>query len=249
MRTFSSSLRSSLSLCSFRILHSTITNDLPLFASLAHCSKTHALRTPSVTPYSVKPEPEPEPELEPEPEPDPEPEPKQEPKQEPEPEPVTTPSSTTASLTMANETADETTTSSKSLPPHHRAHTDIAGCLFAKEDNRIVPEWIAYHYHVLPMRDLIICEQPDSREFVEDTLHGTRWSPYSEDPLLNITYILAGETFYNKDSDKSYLVSDKYKEDGFPLRIQEACYEYCMKVFKERGKVRIKSKSRTAQRR
>jgi len=135
----------------------------------------------------------------------------------------------------------EDTTKDSSKMIQQRAHTDIAGCLMVKEDNRIVPEWIAYHYHVLPMRDLIICEQPDSREFVEDTLHGTRWSPYSEDPLLNITYILAGETFYNKDSDKAYLVSDKYKEDGFPLHIQKACYEHCMKEFKERGKVRMRS--------
>ncbi|GMH56005.1 hypothetical protein TrLO_g7669 [Triparma laevis f. longispina] len=114
-----------------------------------------------------------------------------------------------------------------------------------KEGNRIVPEWITYHYHVLPMRDLIVCEQPNSREFIEDTPQGTRWSLYSEDPLLNITYVLAGETFYNNDRDKAYLVSEKCKEDGFPLNMQKACYKHCMKEFKERGKVRMRAKSRT----
>ena len=119
-----------------------------------------------------------------------------------------------------------------------RVHTDIAGCLIAKEDNKLLPEWIAYHYHVLPMRDLIICEQPDSREFAEDTLQGTRWSPFSEDPLLNVNYVLAGDTFFNDDSEKLYLSSSKYKEAGGHRKVQGACYAHCMKEFKKIGKVR-----------
>ena len=117
------------------------------------------------------------------------------------------------------------------------AHTDIAACLMVKEDNLIIPEWIAYHYHVLPMRDLIICEQPDSREFVEDTLQGTRWSPYSEDPLLSITYVLAGDTFFNDSNAKKFLESSKFKDAGGHRKVQKACYVYCMKEFKKRGKV------------
>jgi hypothetical protein len=37
---------------------------------------------------------------------------------------------------------------------------DFAACLLMKDDNVILPEWLAYHYQVLPLRRLIIGLDP-----------------------------------------------------------------------------------------
>jgi hypothetical protein len=36
-------------------------------------------------------------------------------------------------------------------------------CLLIKDDNDILPEWVAYHYHVLKLRHLIVAVDPDSQ--------------------------------------------------------------------------------------
>ena len=38
----------------------------------------------------------------------------------------------------------------------------FAGCLLVRDDNRLLVEWIAYHYHVMPLRRLIIAVDPSS---------------------------------------------------------------------------------------
>ena len=43
----------------------------------------------------------------------------------------------------------------------------FAGCLMVKDDNQILPEWLAYHYTVMPLRHLIIGVDPMSYTQVE----------------------------------------------------------------------------------
>jgi len=42
-------------------------------------------------------------------------------------------------------------------------HGGSAFCLLVRDDNDIIPEWIAYHYHVFRMRRLIVAMDPDSK--------------------------------------------------------------------------------------
>jgi hypothetical protein len=39
---------------------------------------------------------------------------------------------------------------------------NFSACLLIKDDNQILPEWIAYHYTVLPLRHLIVAVDPFS---------------------------------------------------------------------------------------
>jgi len=40
---------------------------------------------------------------------------------------------------------------------------DFSACLVLKDDNHWLIEWLAYHYHVLPLRDLIVVKDPTSK--------------------------------------------------------------------------------------
>jgi hypothetical protein len=48
-------------------------------------------------------------------------------------------------------------TSSSNAPPFN-----FSACLLIKDDNQILPEWIAYHFTVLPLRHLIVAVDPFS---------------------------------------------------------------------------------------
>jgi len=39
-------------------------------------------------------------------------------------------------------------------------HFSFAACLIVKDDNQILPEWLAYHYTVMPLRHLIVAIDP-----------------------------------------------------------------------------------------
>jgi hypothetical protein len=49
----------------------------------------------------------------------------------------------------------------------------FSACLLTKDDNHWLVEWLAYHYHVLPLRQLIIVRDPSSRTSPEGILN--RW--------------------------------------------------------------------------
>ena len=39
----------------------------------------------------------------------------------------------------------------------------LSACLLINDENPRLPEWLAYHYHILPLRSLIIAIDPSSR--------------------------------------------------------------------------------------
>jgi len=45
----------------------------------------------------------------------------------------------------------------------HGAPFSFAACVLMKDDNIILPEWLAYHYEVLPLRRLIVAVDPFSK--------------------------------------------------------------------------------------
>lgn len=57
------------------------------------------------------------------------------------------------------------------LPPPPPAN--FSACLILKDDNHWLIEWMAYHYHVLPLRDMIVMVDPTSRSSPQPIFH--RW--------------------------------------------------------------------------
>lgn len=58
---------------------------------------------------------------------------------------------------------EETSSSSRSLVlDREQPDESFSACLLVKDDNHWLVEWLAYHYHVLPLRQLIIVRDPSS---------------------------------------------------------------------------------------
>lgn len=81
-------------------------------------------------------------------------------------------------------------------------------CLLIKDDNDILPEWIAYHYHVMNMRRLIVAVDPDSETSPGDVLEkwgrtatakaggGTGYGGDGSDGLFDLDYTLWNDEDY-----------------------------------------------------
>ena len=75
-----------------------------------------------------------------------------------------------------------------------------AGCLLIMDDNHFLIEWIAYHYHVVNLRHLIVAIDPRSQELPDeivqrwsDHMNISVWYNYSDYRLSNETAILEAE--------------------------------------------------------
>jgi hypothetical protein len=65
------------------------------------------------------------------------------------------------------------------LAPHLRSDfrvikkDGLSACLLVNDENPRLPEWLAYHYHVLPLRSIIVAVDPVSRHQPNEILY--RW--------------------------------------------------------------------------
>jgi len=50
----------------------------------------------------------------------------------------------------------------EAMPTNTSLSFNFSACLLIKDDNKILPEWMAYHYTVLPLRHLIVAVDPFS---------------------------------------------------------------------------------------
>ena len=73
-----------------------------------------------------------------------------------------------SNLFNRNSTVEQSNESSKSTKEQ-----GAAACLLVNDENPRLPEWLAYHYHMLPLRSLIITIDPASRTSPLDILN--RW--------------------------------------------------------------------------
>ena len=66
---------------------------------------------------------------------------------------------------IANDTSAKhlKSTSSSAHKKHKNNHRGLSACLLVNDENPRLPEWLAYHYHILPLRSLIIAIDPSSR--------------------------------------------------------------------------------------
>lgn len=87
----------------------------------------------------------------------------------------------------------------------------FSACLLIKDDNEILNEWIAYHYHTVHLRQLIVAVDPTSSE--SPTLILNKWR--------NITNSIVPQ--YNEDGVPNELrIVEWYDEDYMPNEFIEA---------------------------
>ena len=60
----------------------------------------------------------------------------------------------------------------------------LSACLLINDENPRLPEWIAYHYHILPLRSLTIAIDPASRTLPLDIIK--RWAGELPNLLVKI---------------------------------------------------------------
>ena len=96
----------------------------------------------------------------------------------------------------------------------------FSACLLIRDDNRILPEWLAYHYTVMPLRHLIVAVDPHSVTSPEPILDKYR------ELGMDITVWGDNDYFCNCTSDETYR---NY------LRRQRLFYKHCLMEFKNRG--------------
>ena len=112
---------------------------------------------------------------------------------------------------------------------------DFAACLLMKDDNMILPEWLAYHYQVLPLRHLIIGLDPFAltspniivEEYRKEGMNITIW--HEDD------YIFDGPRHYNRRVFANDTAEAKVQ--GYLWR-QRAFLTNCLQDLKQRKNLR-----------
>jgi hypothetical protein len=78
---------------------------------------------------------------------------------------------------------------------HLAKNESFAGCLMVLDENHRLPEWLAYHYHVLPLRHLVIHSEPRSK--LNITLILDEWR-----------HVLGGDFTFDEWTTKDYSEND-----------------------------------------
>jgi hypothetical protein len=75
-------------------------------------------------------------------------------------------------------TFNTTTTATATATATATTNRTFAACLLIKDDNDILNEWIAYHYHVLNLRFIIVATDPFSQTSPSEVLEQWRQPPF-----------------------------------------------------------------------
>jgi hypothetical protein len=122
---------------------------------------------------------------------------------------------------------EPSSSSSKALAiDQEESDESFSACLLVKDDNHWLVEWLAYHYHVLPLRQLIIVRDPSSRTSPAGILN--RWKG-----RIDITE-------WDDDRVLPPWVSRKFREGkinkvGLHRYRQQFFYAKCLQEFKARN--------------
>jgi hypothetical protein len=108
-------------------------------------------------------------------------------------------------------------------------HSSFSACLLTMDDNHFLIEWLAYHYHTLPLRYLVIAVDPRSRTSPQSILD--RWSHNITIVVFNDTDFLPQE-WLNRgpkaDDATSRFVLHRERQRNF--------YPTCLQALKHAGR-------------
>jgi hypothetical protein len=130
---------------------------------------------------------------------------------------------------------------SQSLSPD----ANFSACLLIKDDNEILNEWIAYHYHVLKMRRLVVAVDPLSIE--SPSLILDKWRDFTDlevfewndERYMPGDFLKAGKPpkeFMQQRSDFNYGLSDSALIEISNHRYRQRVFlSECMRDLRDRG--------------
>lgn len=120
----------------------------------------------------------------------------------------------------------------------------FSACLLVKDDNDILSEWTAYHYHVLRMRRLIVAVDPLSKESPDEILERyNRLSDleviqWKDEDFMDPDFLRRHqptEIFLRKGSSDAYVSTERMHQVANHRYRQSAFFAACMKEMKVRG--------------
>ena len=132
----------------------------------------------------------------------------------------------------------ETTTTAVHKTVHnltiYNGNNSFAACLLVMDDNHYLTEWLAYHYHVLPLRHLIIAVDPRSRTSPAEILN--RWQDAMDITVWwNDTDFVTNATEFEEAKLRAQRRKRKSKPSADVIRYlarQRLFYYHCMQVHK-----------------
>ena len=106
----------------------------------------------------------------------------------------------------------------------------FAACILIKDDNHWLIEWLAYHYHTMPLRYLIVAVDPTSKTTPRPILK--RWS---DSKLMNI-FVWNDTKFMPTKIKAKAAAFDNNTELMYHRVRQNNFYFKCMRTFKQRNR-------------
>ena len=93
-------------------------------------------------------------------------------------------------------------------------NNSFSACLMVMDENHRLPEWLAYHYYMLPLRQVVLLVDPLSDSSPEDIV--LRWHPYIKIDVWNFTNLVGYEqkaatepNNRNKTSENRHVVAQQ----------------------------------------
>lgn len=130
-------------------------------------------------------------------------------------------------------------------PPALADNATFSACLLIKDDNAILSEWIAYHYHTMNLRHLIVAVDPNSVESPEKILHRWRrltdmnvseWSDADFMPQMFLDTGYPPKEYLQDESDFEGMGTKALLEISSHRYRQRVFLAKCLRQFNEMGK-------------
>jgi len=123
----------------------------------------------------------------------------------------------------------------EAIPTNTFLSFNFSACLLIKDDNQILPEWIAYHYTVLPLRHLIVAVDPFSLTSPEPILDKFRELGMDIELWRDEDYLYRDRIFWRRIKALAQ-ISNANEKKVKVHRIRQSCfYERCLKQFKRQN--------------
>ncbi|GFH60731.1 hypothetical protein CTEN210_17207 [Chaetoceros tenuissimus] len=106
----------------------------------------------------------------------------------------------------------------------HKANDSFAACILVMDDNHRIIEWLAYHYHTLPLCRVIAMTDPRSKTSPFSILQ--RWEKYIKFDLWSDNDIFSEEELKNR-SDENMIKLHCSRQHAFNVK--------CMQTLREEG--------------
>lgn len=120
----------------------------------------------------------------------------------------------------------------------------FSACLLIRDDNDIINEWIAYHYHVLRMKRLIVGVDPNSETSPEKIL--TEWTDLMEIDLWTDADYMPKEFLRTGIPPKDHIQNiTKFGEINHEVNLGINAHRYRQKVFLTQCFKKLKVEKRT----